>query len=98
MEPGSRLVELTSVVGSFHAKVLSARLAQEGIRCEFLGYNDGPYPFPSEVKVLVAEDQLELAREILLADAVDAAFSSSVRAPRRPRTTRWPRLRRQEGR
>jgi len=36
--------------------------------------SDGPYPLPSNVDVFVHEGQLELARAILLGDAVDAAF------------------------
>ncbi len=40
---------------------------------ELRGLADGPYPLLSAVEVYVAADQLELAREILLADAVDAA-------------------------
>jgi hypothetical protein len=98
MDSGSSLVELTTVVGSFHAKVISARLESEGIRCELIGDSDGPYPIPTEIRVLVREDALGLAREILLADAVDAVFDPTSRGPRQPRRTRWRRLRRQEGR
>jgi len=36
--------------------------------------SEGPYPLPANVEVYVREDQLELARALLLGDAVDAAF------------------------
>ena len=90
MEPGSPLVHLTTVVGSFHGRVLAARLAAEGVVAELQGMSEGPYPLPGEVDVLVHADQLEFAREILLADAVDAAFDELRSRPTRVR----PRLRR----
>jgi len=68
------MVHLTTVVGSFHGHVLAARLGSEAITVELRGMSDGPYPFASNVKVLVPADQLELARALLLGDAVDAAF------------------------
>jgi hypothetical protein len=66
---------LTTVAGSFHGRVLAARLGAEGVLVMLKGTTDGPYPLPSAVDVLVPSDQLKLAREILLADAVDDAFS-----------------------
>jgi hypothetical protein len=68
------MVLLTTVVGSFHGHVLSARLGAEGIPVELRGLSDGPYPLTTNVKVFVHADQLELARALLLADAIDAAF------------------------
>jgi hypothetical protein len=65
---------LTTVAGSFHGRVLAARLGTEGVLVMLKGTTDGPYPLPSAVDVLVPADQLKLAREILLADAVDDAF------------------------
>jgi hypothetical protein len=67
---------LTTVVGSFHGRVVAARLGAEGIIVVLRGVTDGPYPIQSAVDILVPADQLSLAREILLADAVDDAFSS----------------------
>ncbi len=81
--PEGGMVLLTTVVGSFHGRVLSARLGTEGVLAELSPPTDGPYPLQREVDVLVRADQLELAREILLADAVDAAFD-----PPWPRATR----------
>ncbi len=69
------MVLLTTVVGSFHGHVLAARLGSDGIPVKLRGMSDGgPYPLPASVEVYVLEDQLELARAILLGDAVDAAF------------------------
>jgi hypothetical protein len=69
-----RMCYLTTVVGSFHGRVLAARLGAEGVLVVLKGTTEGPYPLPSAVDVLVPIDQLMLAREILLADAVDDAF------------------------
>jgi hypothetical protein len=68
------MVHLITVVGSFHGHVLAARLGADGIPVELRGMSDGPYPLPANVEVYVHEDQLELARALLLGDAVDAAF------------------------
>jgi hypothetical protein len=78
------MVHLTTVGGSFHGRVMAARLAAEGIPSQLRGTAEGPYPLPTDVEVLVPEELLGLAREILLADAVDAAFIEAERVePRR---------------
>ena len=97
-EPRAVPVHLTTVAGSFHAKVIAARLATEGVATQLRGHSEGPYPLPSFVDVLVAEEQLDLAREILLADAVDAIFLEAARPRRRREKMRRFRLRRREGR
>jgi len=74
MGPVSPMVHLTTVMGSFHARVIGARLASEGVAVTFRGLDEGPYPLAFPVDVLVSAEDLSLAREILLADAVDAAF------------------------
>ncbi|HEV2362525.1 MAG TPA: hypothetical protein VGS21_12550 [Acidimicrobiales bacterium] len=74
MKPAMPMVHLTTVVGPFHAKVVAARLHSEGVFAELRGSLDGPYPVFSEVAVYVRADQAAAAREIMLADAVDAAF------------------------
>ena len=84
------MAHLTTVVGSFHARLLVARLASEGIAAELEGSSEGPYPFPVNVDVLVSADELSLAREILLADAVDAVFSDGLSQPRRRPGARRP--------
>ncbi len=65
---------LTTVSGSFHGRVLAARLGTEGVLVELRGLFDGPYPLLAPIDVLVPTEQLDLAREILLADAVEDAM------------------------
>jgi hypothetical protein len=84
--------QLTSVCGSFEARVLAARLYDEGIDAELRGALDSPYGFTvgdlARVDVFVPEDQAEAAQFVLLANAVDDATElpePSVRA----RVT-WP--------
>src|SRR5581483_11092533 len=68
-----RMVHLTMAAGSFHARVLAARLGADGILTGLRGSVDGPYPVVSEVEVLVPVDDLDVARELLLTDEVEAA-------------------------
>jgi hypothetical protein len=68
------MVPLTTAQGSFHAGVIAARLGVEGILTELVGAPSGIYPFPAQVQVLVADDDLPLASELLLADEVEAVF------------------------
>lgn len=69
---------LTTAQGSFHARVLAARLGAEGILVDLRGMSEGPYPIQGAVDVFVSASQLELGREILLADAVDAAVDGDL--------------------
>jgi hypothetical protein len=78
MQPATPMTYLTTVAGSFHGKVVAARLGAEGIPAQLRGGVDGPYPIFGEVHVYVRCDQLDLAREVLLADAVDAVFADLV--------------------
>jgi hypothetical protein len=55
--------------------VIAARLGAEGIVWQFRGTLDGPLVLRGEVTVLVGEDDYEAARELLLADEVEAAFT-----------------------
>ncbi len=75
---------LTSVGGSFAAKVIVARLESEGIDCEVRGAIDSPYALTmgdmARVDIYVPDEQLDDARMVLLVDEVDA----SVLAPSRP--------------
>jgi len=82
------MVYLTTVGGAFHGRVVAARLAAEGVPAQLRGSSDGPYPLPADVEVLVPEELVGLAREILLADAVDAAFIEAEEPPRRARRRR----------
>lgn len=68
---------LTSVNGSFAARVLAARLDDEGIDAQLRGALDSPYGFTvgdmARVDVYVPHDQLHDARLVLLANEVDQA-------------------------
>jgi len=72
------MTRLTWVSGTFHARVLAARLASEGIETKLTGAVDGPYGVTvgdlARIDVLVPEAQLDAARYVLLADEVDAAL------------------------
>lgn len=76
MASTDRLRHLATVQGSFHGRLLAARLGTEGIVVELRGMSEGPYPLQGAVEVFVSEAQLDLAREVLLADAVDAAVDA----------------------
>jgi hypothetical protein len=69
--------QLTSVCGSFAARVLAARLYDEGIDAELRGALDSPYGFTvgdmARIDVFVPTDQAEDAQLVLLANAVDDA-------------------------
>jgi hypothetical protein len=68
------MVSLTTVGSAFEGRVLVARLGADGILAQLRGAGDGPYPLPGLVEVLVVADQAEEARELLLADQVEAIF------------------------
>jgi hypothetical protein len=72
-----RMVPVVKVSHGFEARVVAARLGSEGIVTQFRGAVEGPYPV-GDVEVLVAEADLEVAREILLADEVEASFEDGV--------------------
>jgi hypothetical protein len=69
----ARMVHLRTVHNVFHARVIAARLGADGIVTQLRGSVDGPYPV-GDVSVWVAEDDAESARELLLADEVEASF------------------------
>ena len=68
------MVPLTTAQGSFHAGVIAARLGAEGIVTELIGAPSGIYPVPAPVQVLVSDNDLVEASELLLADEVEAVF------------------------
>jgi hypothetical protein len=68
------MVRLATVAHPFHARVIAARIGCEGIVTELRGCVDGPYPAMGDVHVYVAEIDLPLAQELLLADEVESAF------------------------
>jgi hypothetical protein len=69
------MVLLCPAQGSFHARVIAARLGAEGIVTQLRGAVDGPYPCLGEVSVYVDEDDLDDAAQILLVDEVEAALA-----------------------
>ncbi|MEA3057036.1 MAG: putative prokaryotic signal transducing protein [Actinomycetota bacterium] len=71
------MVPVRKVSDQFEARVLAARLGSEGIVAQLRGGGiDGPYPMGA-IEVLVSEDDLDSARELLLADEVESAFDDS---------------------
>jgi hypothetical protein len=79
-------VRLTTVRGSFAARVLEARLASEGIRCELHGTLGGPYPLTvgegAYVDVYVPAEEIDDARYVMLVDEIDAVFDDPIERPR----------------
>jgi hypothetical protein len=75
------MVHLVTVPGAFQARVIAARLGSDGVLAQLRGAVDGPYPVGS-VGVYVREDDLELARQLLLADDVEACFDAPAAAAR----------------
>jgi hypothetical protein len=68
------MVPLLTVGSTFQGRVVMARLGAEGILAQLRGERDGPYPLPGPVEVLVVSEQADEARELLLADEVEALF------------------------
>jgi hypothetical protein len=70
-----RMVHMRTVPTAFHARVIAARLGAEGIVTQLRGNIGGPYPF-GEVSVWVDAEDAEVARDLLLADEVEASFDT----------------------
>jgi hypothetical protein len=72
------MARLTTVGGSFAARVLQARLEDEGLTVELRGNIDSPYAFTvgamSTVEVFVAEPDLEDAKLVMLVTEVDSVL------------------------
>jgi len=68
------MVLVASSPNAFEAKVIAARLGSEGIVWELRGGVDSLYPVGVS-EVLVDERDVERARELLLADAVEWVFA-----------------------
>ena len=77
------MVHLCTADGPFHARVLVARLGADGILATTRGASDGPYPLATAVEVLVPDDELDVARELLLVDDIEAPVGRLSRG-RRP--------------
>ena len=72
----AHMVRLLTLRNTFHARVVAARLGAEGILTELRGNVDGPYPM-GDVHVYVTEEDLDDARELLMADEVESAFDET---------------------
>jgi hypothetical protein len=85
--------QLTSVCGSFEARVLAARLYDEGIDAELRGALDSPYGFTvgdmARIDVFVPADQAQDAQYVLLTIEVDDATTLPEPAYRSHAVT-WP--------
>lgn len=68
------MAHLITVGGVFHARVLAARLGAEGMLTDLRGALGATYPLGGAVHVFVDADQVDAARQVLLADQVDAAL------------------------
>ena len=64
------MLPVATVAGGFEAKIVVARLGAEGVLCQTRGGSEGVYPF-GRVEILVPEDELDLARELLEAPPAD---------------------------
>jgi Putative prokaryotic signal transducing protein len=82
------MVRLATVQSGFEAKVMAARLGAEGIVWELRGGVDGPYPM-GPVHVLVDENDLDVARELLMVDEVESAFEHGQGMSTRPMLLMW---------
>lgn len=71
------MVRLLTTTSPFHARVVAARLGADGILTELRGGGDGPYPLGA-VDVYVDAADLPAARELLLADEVEAALAGDT--------------------
>src|SRR5258708_12326719 len=71
------MTRLTSVYGSFRARVMAARLEYEGFDVQLRGALDSPYGLTvgemARVDVYVRDDQFDDASMILLVSEVDEA-------------------------
>ena len=86
-----RMARLTTVGGSFAARVLQARLQDEGLTAELRGNVDSPYAFTvgamSTVDVSVPEYDLEDAKLVMLVTEVDSVLDLP---PQRERPSAGP--------
>ncbi len=90
------MTRLTSVYGTFGARVMAARLQDEGLDVELRGNLHSPYALTmgdmARVDVYVPDDQVDDAKLVLLVDEVDEADlildddQPPVRDPYVPRT------------
>ena len=79
------MVPLTTAANPVAARILAAHLGAEGIVWELRGNVDGPYPI-GPVEVLVAQEDLAVAREVVVEqvddDGGDAPGAVDHRTPK----------------
>lgn len=90
--PVAARVRLTSVSGSFAARVVAARLVDEGFDVQLRGAVDGPYGLTvgdlARVDLYVPADQLAAASYVLLAGEVESALDPLPAPAPRPARVR----------
>ncbi len=67
------MVRLLTAATPMEARIIAARLGAEGIVWDFRGSVDGLFPL-GPVEILVDEDGLDAARDLMLADDVESSF------------------------
>lgn len=67
-----RMVRVLTAANAAQARLIAARLGSEGIVWQLRGAVDGPLPV-GPVEVLVEDNDIEAAKELLLADQVEEA-------------------------
>jgi hypothetical protein len=88
MDPAMGMVPLMTVSSSFEAKVVVARLGSEGILFQTRGSLDSVYPL-GNVTILVPAAELDAARDVLMVDEIEHAFSD-IDADDEPEVGRGP--------
>ena len=82
--PIGPMVPLTTAANPVTARIIAAHLGAEGIVWELRGNVDGPYPV-GPVEVLVAEEDLDVARQVVVEqepDDVGGAHDQLGRTPK----------------
>jgi hypothetical protein len=78
------MVPLTTAANPVAARIIAAHLGAEGIVWELRGNVDGPYPV-GPVEVLVAEEDLDVARQVVVEEEpeeIGGAHDELGRAPK----------------
>ena len=78
------MVPLTTAANPLAARILAAHLGAEGIVWELRGNVDGPYPI-GPVEVLVAQEDLAVARQVVVEEDDDDGDAPVVADHRTPK-------------
>ncbi|HZB70563.1 MAG TPA: DUF2007 domain-containing protein [Acidimicrobiales bacterium] len=82
--PIGPMVPLTTAANPLAARILAAHLGAEGIVWELRGNVDGPYPI-GPVEVLVAQEDLAVARQVVVEEDDDDGDAPVVADHRTPK-------------